>query len=94
MNCKKGDLAIVVKSWNNNEGKIVRCVRFVGKVEFQYTGVESAWEVDPPLFNEDGKNVPTADSQLRPLKAPGAGETDEMLLIVKPPVKKTLETTK
>jgi hypothetical protein len=30
MNCKPGDLAIIVKSLAGNEGKIVRCVRLRG----------------------------------------------------------------
>ena len=30
LNCKQGDLAIIVKSAAGNEGKIVRCVEYMG----------------------------------------------------------------
>ena len=31
MNCQKGDLAIIVRSKCGNEGRIVRCLEYVGK---------------------------------------------------------------
>lgn len=33
MNCKEGDLAMIVKSKAGNEGKIVRCIQYVGAVD-------------------------------------------------------------
>lgn len=49
MNCKEGDLAIVVKSHAGNEGKIVTCLKWVGRgtgLTGDYTDV---WLVDQAL---------------------------------------------
>lgn len=32
LNCKQGDLAIIVKSTAGNEGKIVRCLEYMGVI--------------------------------------------------------------
>ena len=34
MNCKQGDIAIVVKSFAGHEGKIVRCIRLAEETEW------------------------------------------------------------
>lgn len=44
MNCKQGDLAIVVYSTAGNEGKLVRVLRFVGNVR-GWVG-DDRWEVE------------------------------------------------
>lgn len=58
MNCKQGDLAVMVRSRAGNEGKIVRCIRLVEPGLYPMsTGIparlEAAlgpwWEVDTPL---------------------------------------------
>lgn len=73
LNCKLGDLAIVVNSVAGNEGKIVRCVKFLGLVEFvdpdgSLTEM-AAWEVDPPLPGWDGVlDTDCPDEDLRPIK--------------------------
>lgn len=48
MNCKQGDLAIVVKTSGSgaNLGKIVRCVRMIGG----YRGWRDVWETDIVLM--------------------------------------------
>ena len=62
MNCKQGDLAIVVVSESGlNLGKIVRCVRWVGKCDrnpatgHKWIGPQylDAWEIDPPLITDE-----------------------------------------
>ena len=88
MNCKQGDLAIMVRSAANNEGKIFWCVRFAplsfwmrkdGSIR-----VEAAWLVDPPARSFDGFIVEhLADSDLRPIR--GGEGADEMLRIVGKP---------
>ena len=60
MNCKQGDVAIVVWSACGNEGKIVRCVRFAGDLKanpatgcgWVYGVMKDAWEIDPPLITQ------------------------------------------
>lgn len=32
MNCKEGDLALIINSRAGNEGRLVKCVKYVGKV--------------------------------------------------------------
>jgi hypothetical protein len=82
MNCKQGDLAIVVRSVTGlNLGKIVRCVRWVGySAKDPVTGGEWAdpaddnWEIDPPLSVfwrvgiYVGESTLCRDSCLRPLR--------------------------
>lgn len=33
LNCKQGDLAIVIRSWAGNDGKIVQCIRLANSEE-------------------------------------------------------------
>lgn len=67
MNCKEGDLAIVVKSYAGNEGKIVRCVRYIGVVD-GWRG-DDYWVVDSILTTNTGLHGPYApDSFLRPIR--------------------------
>lgn len=74
MNCKQGDLAIVVNSGTGEEGKIVRCVRWVGVNGAARLGESDLWEVDPPLrwgprFGGETRLFPFApDSCLRPIR--------------------------
>ena len=94
LNCKEGDLAVIVRSTAGNEGKIVRCVRLRGLKPQAYPDrVELApsWEVDRPLVGWNGtvgNNI--EDSRLRPIRDDD-GE-DEMLRIAGVPARK-LKTT-
>lgn len=86
MNCKQGDLAIIVKSYAGNEGKIVRCLRYVGKVE-GWIG-RDRWETDTQIIGEFGSVTNTVnDSYLRPIR--DSDKEDEMLRIVGKPEKET-----
>jgi hypothetical protein len=83
VNCKQGDLAIVVRSITGfNLGKIVRCVRFLGHgphecdvdgVPFTRRQTGPRWEIDPPLKTRTGGLVENSlrsigDEFLRPLR--------------------------
>lgn len=75
LNCKQGDLAIVVKSYAGNEGKIVRCIRLIpaGFGRFRES-LGPLWEVDVELniVDENGLKRPpvkiATDAHLRPIK--------------------------
>jgi hypothetical protein len=74
MNCKPGDLAVIVRSAAGNEGKIVHCVRLAGEKVFldsnlNRVGPFICWEVSPPMICVLG-NVQQffADEFLRPIR--------------------------
>lgn len=78
MNCKPGDLAVVVKSESGSEGRLVRCLRFVGKVP-GWTG-DDRWAIDQVLrSNLGGKSQSVRDSRIRPIRDPGDDAQDETL---------------
>lgn len=70
MNCKEGDLAIVVKTGPSHKdalGKIVRCIRVWGIAS---SGL-IAWETIPVVGNQCVEDI-----ALRPIRnEPGADET-------------------
>jgi len=76
MNCKPGDLAVVVSSAAGNEGKIVKCLQHV-RHPFIDAGVLDAWLTEPMLRNVLGKQVPSPDFRLRPIRDPGDDAVDE-----------------
>lgn len=58
LNCKQGDLAIIVKSSCGNEGKIVRCLELLvtdkvpdihGHTRYFRGGVRTVWRIDRPI---------------------------------------------
>jgi hypothetical protein len=76
MNCKPGQLAVIVKSVAGNEGKIVRCIRFIGKVD-GWVG-DDRWEIDCTLIGLRGARTRSVqDSYLRPIRDPGDDAVDE-----------------
>lgn len=77
MNCKQGDLAVVVRSYNGQHGAIVECVQLF---EHPLFPGEPCWEVRPPLL----LGAWCHDDQLRPLRD-NDGE-DEILRLVGKPV--------
>jgi hypothetical protein len=82
LNCKQGDLAIIVSSTCGNEGKIVRCLELLvtdrvpdtkGRVWGYMTGMQAVWRIDRPIDmgNSSGKVTQVmycADKRLRPLR--------------------------
>lgn len=84
MNCKQGDLAIVVRSSTGIEGKIVRCVRFLGEKAWMEPGgrieICDTWQIDQVLQGWDGDFASAMpDDQLLPIRDPGDDAKDEML---------------
>ena len=74
MNCKPGDLAVIVQSFCGNEGKVVRCLRLskrsgAGLCPDGSVVPTPIWEIDAPIPAWDGSESPIAfDVQLRPLR--------------------------
>lgn len=85
MNCKPGDLAVVIRSHAGHEGKIVRCIRFLGKVHL-WNGSDR-WETDIELPNRFGNVTCTMrDAYLRPIRNPGDDAVDETLQRLPAPI--------
>jgi hypothetical protein len=87
LNCKQGDLAVIVRSFAGNEGKIVTCIRLATMAERAYARFDNAllpgeaWVIDRVVLSANGMRVPLAyDAQLRPLRD-SEGE-DEVLRLV------------
>ena len=82
LNCKQGDLAVIVRSAAGNEGKIVSCVALT----FETWGFGSGprWVTDPPVSGCFTPVIPVLDACLRPLRD-NDGE-DEVLRLVGRPV--------
>lgn len=93
MNCKPGDLAVVVRSSAGNEGKCVRCVRLFPAIEFlsreNILVVRSnVWEIDTALPSWDGGTTAyVPDAWLRPIRDPGDDAVDEVLQRIPSPFK-------
>lgn len=84
LNCKQGDLAIVVKSMHGNEGKIVRCLELLvtdrvraedGELYGYIGGRRAIWRIDRTvnfgsvLCSSDLVQVRyISDANLRPLR--------------------------
>lgn len=81
LNCKQGDLAIIVKSTCGNEGKIVRCLELLmtdkvpdtsGYVWRYRSGLQPVWRIDRTInFGNDFDIVQVeycSDKVLRPLR--------------------------
>lgn len=81
MNCKEGDLAVVVRDNCGSLGKIVRCIRLFESarwLNFDDTQYSSpTWLVDTVAPDGDGALIPYfEDRNLRPLRDnPGEDET-------------------
>ena len=70
LNCKQGDLAIVIRSHAGNEGKIVTCVRLTTDVPHGMMWIEPGprWEIDRYVMSKNGTLLNSfADNCLRPL---------------------------
>lgn len=85
MNCRKGDLAIIVRSLTGKSvGKILRCVElsvFNGTRKPDGTiNPGPVWKTDASLKGWDGSNHNFVhDAYLRPIRDPGDDATDEMI---------------
>jgi hypothetical protein len=89
LNCKQGDLAVIVRSYAGNEGAVVTCLRLIPN--WTRPGLRGGWrtgpgwETDRNFVKANGlvDNI-VADDQLRPLRD-SDGE-DEVLRLVGRPV--------
>jgi hypothetical protein len=96
MNCKPGDLAVIVRSAAGNEGRIVRCVELVGDFVLSHPNglvtFPNTWLIDLPLIGWGGrqsKHVP--DEWLRPIRD-NDGEDESLTWAGKPSDIKTKES--
>ena len=79
LNCKVGDLAIVVRSVIGNTGKIVRCLRLhPAMCDVNGDRDQQTWEIDQAIgILENGEKCALfSDRNLRPIRdQPGEDET-------------------
>lgn len=81
LNCKPMDLAVMVRSDADNEGKIVECIRLATTEEIKAINFASrhgpVWIISPGLISSHGRLVPMAlDAYLHPIRdQPGEDET-------------------
>ena len=73
MNCKRGDLAVVVRSMAGNEGRLVSCIRLARTDELIAFNVRMdcgpAWVIGEKLMSSSGGLIPIAiDAWLRPIR--------------------------
>ena len=92
MNCKQGDLAIIVRTAGSGVtlGMVVTCVKLIGAAKFVgYTCLFETWLIDPPLPSiKDGiLTCYCPDAWLKPIRDQD-GE-DEMLRIAGKPERMT-----
>ena len=82
LNCKQGDLAVIVRSMAGNEGKIVRCLRLVFDPSHYFDGPR--WLIDREVPHSTRGTVRTiADCALRPLRD-NEGEDETLQLVGRP----------
>lgn len=92
MNCKPGDLAIMVNSLATNNGKIYRVLDFVGGMRIEERdgttrSLYDCWRVEclcrtvgsKGKWYRPGEIAIASDAQLRPIRDPGDDAKDEML---------------
>jgi len=83
MNCKQGDLAVVIRADSIFYGYPVQCVKYLGAIKGGT--VEDYWEIDRRLGPDHHKIM--SDSALRPIR-PSEGQ-DETLTWAPVPEKVT-----
>lgn len=84
MNCKPGDIAIVVRCSKapQNIGRIVRCL------SLRPGPWPPSWRIDPPLdVSSEFDPWSIVDSALRPINDPGDDAVDEVLQLLPVPHK-------
>ncbi len=93
MNCKQGDLAIVVRSEAGNQGCILTCIRLASTQEKQrldYQTTHEMWVTDRLLKSTRGPpDALMFDEYLRPLR--GDDGEDEMLCLTGKPADSLVE---
>jgi hypothetical protein len=78
LNCKPGDLAVMIRSLAGNEGKIFKCIRLATTKEKEDANFEGVvWIIDIQLATWQGfKYFLAHDKNIRPIgDNPGADES-------------------
>lgn len=83
MNCKKGELAVIIKSDPDKQHAIGHICRVVERWQHQFLRHEPAWRIDPVVSG--GYDV-VLDECLRPIRDPGDDAVDETLVRLGKPV--------
>lgn len=87
MNCRPGDLAVVVESMAGNEGRIVTCLRLATAAEVDAANLAPDrapyWHIDTEILTVWGSARLAADMQLRPIRDQD-GEDEILQLVGKP----------
>lgn len=92
MNCKPGDLAVVVRSIAGNEGLVLTCLRLATESEmrdgYYWRGLAPMWVTDRVSRNNiGGSDALMPDALLRPIRdQPGEDETLTWAEVPKPAV--------
>lgn len=83
MNCRPGDLAVVVKAKldPNQLGKIVTVL--------EWDTLFLGWKVSPPIITDGSPWMAVADHALRPIRDPGDDAVDEVIQRIGTPHKET-----
>ena len=89
MNCKQGDLAVIVRSSAGNEGRVLTCLRLASQEECANDGVIWWLELEGPVWLTDaslrtstkGQTRLYPDARLRPLRDSDSDSDGEMLRI-------------
>lgn len=72
MNCKEGDLAVVIRNDYGEAGKIVTCIRLAGQNDLVQHNVrdpaEPVWVIDFHLKNSRSRAPLARDCSLRPIR--------------------------
>ncbi len=88
MNCKQGDLAVIIRSKAGNEGKIVKVGKFLGHVR-GWKG-DDRWEIDIKITSTQGEfHKHVQDKFLRPIRPQPDNAVDETLTWLPVPTKET-----
>lgn len=87
MNCKPGDLAVIVESMAGNEGRIVTCLRLATEAEVDAANLAPHrapyWHIDTEIPTVWASVRLAADMQLRPIRDQD-GEDQILRLVGKP----------
>jgi hypothetical protein len=88
MNCKPGDLAVIVRGISGWSDYCIGRIVTVTKLAANESG-DPAWRYEPEIVCvKHGRPFDVIeDSMLRPLRDPGEGATDETLLWLPSPTK-------
>lgn len=89
MNCKPGDLAVIVRSLTGNDWAIGRVIRVT-----TLSGESGVWHLEVPLFGPRGRPyILIEDYCLKPLRDPGDDARDETLSWLPVPTTKDAEVS-